>query len=753
MEPNYYKENGGIINKLGGHLQIVEGDLFYSPNCNRVLTHRPVLNTDGFERDIFLPKFERGYQRRIFDIDTSIYEHPLPWSTAMGWMSFFPLRPSFDGPIFEQLLIPRPHQYMIDEESKRISIPQKIAKRWLDIEQDILNAIHIIRMHYNIPFIFPPDVWTMGYLKTHRTEAGLQRCMEKSKAWFKIWMGLFSFVIAQANAIRNAFKDKPSLAKKDWRDLLIENGAQIEWLEGIEASTICSFGQSTMRAGCFLTFPPKFQTQPTPEWFCEYKIPIWYIWDKIMSSNPKYAFLAPPSDQFQSLPSDIYRSPLPAPLHKSTWKEFFERREKHTRERIASETDHQKQQRLARMKDPPTKTAKIFEWVRDEFGYLYRIGTSVKMREDVLNSYAPHEIIYDALRNEYDCCQEFGSRDVEVSMNEEHEGDLDNCIDERSRDEVMGMLGFSSFKSYEMIDECFYTDPNLQIKKQRKIDAFVSEVLYIFRIYYGYTQSNPVKSPKQSNLKDIESKKRFVRGLGIRWISVPIEAFEKAEIQAAADFFHRLQGNEPISPHEWDISPENRESLCFSHRLSRVKTITKELFMFDFGRDSTVDWHLTVKTAAHVLVICRLDERFRECQLAEFLLTNGIPFNTLKKASLVTTSPVSTHPNPVLLRRPAMHKFSMHDYQAYRDQCHVILKQPRGRAALMAGAYLWRIAMTDVSFDSILEGPTGWSTNPDEMLVVRLDDNSEEYIDDKLTEMEVKLLQGEYICSTGKLQL
>ncbi|KAF8808226.1 hypothetical protein BYT27DRAFT_7210975 [Phlegmacium glaucopus] len=66
-------------------------------------------------------------------------------------------------------------------------------------------------------------------------------------------------------------------------------------------------------------------------------------------------------------------------------------------------------------------------------------------------------------------------------------------------------------------------------------------------------------------------------------------------------------------------------------------------------------------------------------------------------------------------------------------QCHVIVKQAHGRAALLRGYYPWRVAI-----------------NPEEMLVVKLLETGEEFIDDKLTDIELNLLCGMYSTSTSQ---
>lgn len=172
--------------------------------------------------------------------------------------------------------------------------------------------------------------------------------------------------------------------------------------------------------------------------------------------------------------------------------------------------------------------------------------------------------------------------------------------------------------------------------------------------------------------------------------------------------------------------------------------------MFDFKDRSTVKWKLTVKTASHALLVCRLDSQLDESDLSYYLLQNGIPFHTLQLSSTLSRSPISRHPPLVIPFRPAEYVYTWQDYDAFREQCLVILDQPRSRAALLRGYFPWRLAINDISFSSVISGPSGWSTEPNEMLVVDLPETGEEYIDDKLTDIELQSLTGTYNASTSK---
>ncbi len=76
------------------------------------------------------------------------------------------------------------------------------------------------------------------------------------------------------------------------------------------------------------------------------------------------------------------------------------------------------------------------------------------------------------------------------------------------------------------------------------------------------------------------------------------------------------------------------------------------------------------------------------------------------------------------------------------------MQQKRLRAALLRGGYFWRVAISAMYFDAVLDGPSGLSANEDDMFSVTLSDGKK-YVDDELTEEETTMLLGTYICRTG----
>jgi hypothetical protein len=69
----------------------------------------------------------------------------------------------------------------------------------------------------------------------------------------------------------------------------------------------------------------------------------------------------------------------------------------------------------------------------------------------------------------------------------------------------------------------------------------------------------------------------------------------------------------------------------------------------------------------------------------------------------------------------------------------------------MHGHFMWRIAFRSVMWEAVYNGPSGWSTDTDEMVVVRHPSTGRKFIDDKLSIVEQLALSGTYHCLTGEL--
>jgi hypothetical protein len=759
------------MDKRNGRVQVLNGRVFFSPNCSRTVVHPPPIRDErGSQLNPFLPTIQQNGRRNYFELDIAKYASPRWWTPAFGWISFFPLTPSFCGPIFEKLFMPRSHHHVFDEELGEYSMPLNLSDKWLRVDRDLSDAVYLIRRHYELPFVYPINTSSFGYTKGHKRSGGLHMALRRGRDWFVVWMALLSYVIAGAEDIYSSAKNTVTPAKlpSSWYDILLEH-FDAQWLEALYASMVCSFSHHTPRAGVFLELEVFDSYQPRPEFFYQLHVPVWYPWSSDMAR--RYEHLAPLSYQLQEGTTHLTKSPntststpipsLPSLVGSSsrskhiTWADFISKRKQRYEEKVKKETPQEQQKRLARLRNPPKTTAKVFEWQEDDNGVLCRQAVPKSMREDILGAHLACQIYYDPIENEFDCCEEYDSGAPGGRLDGD---DDDDTIDGVSWDgDDVGMNQADDNRilparvpSPDVETSDTWNPESMEAPNPMSPDNFIAEVHRILFMHFGYTPVIPVPTFCDPFLKTESHRRRFMRFLGMDWKVELMPAFETAQISAAATFVDHLSSKQSsISADKWDLSRENRHSIFFSTRLKAVRCVGQGLFMFDFKDRSTVEWKLTVKTAAHALLVCRLDSHLDESDLAYYLLQNGIPFHTLQLSTTLSRSPIFRHPPLVIPFRPANYVFTTRDYQAFRKQCQIIFSQPRGRAALLRGYYPWRLAFNDVSLSSVILGPSGWSTEPEEMLVVNIPETEEEFIDDKLTDMELKLLSGMYNALTS----
>jgi hypothetical protein len=299
--------------------------------------------------------------------------------------------------------------------------------------------------------------------------------------------------------------------------------------------------------------------------------------------------------------------------------------------------------------------------------------------------------------------------------------------------------------------------------EQGKALRLQDEIIHVATLYFGYTARVPL--PDGRLLGTEQERKDFCRSFGLIWHQVAAvqEIFQYPAVAAIVDFFDRLAQGSDLSPDEWDLSDKNQQSVSQSPLFKHFRPVFsaktqkndsgKEmplytLYMLDLQPKDAL-WRLAVKNASDALMICRLDRRFTVHDIVDFLLTNGIPFHTLQPSQTVSRTPNLPRPCLSQLVRPDNYVFDKRDYLAYREHCHTILNHPRGRAALMHGHFMWRIAFRSVLWESVYSGPSGWSTDIDEMIVVRDPSTGTEFIDDKLSAAEQEALCGTYRCFMG----
>ena len=732
-----------------GRVTLRNGVFIYSPNSLLDAPLIPRRPTDPLVENVF-----RDARAQRFDI----YQ-PRWWTTAFGYLSFVPRFPSFTDPPFDCL------KYItIDKYPEGFILGSSIGARWARLEADLDQAIDILRHRYDIAFIRPfrPGAWQYRHFWPH--QAARERAM-RTRDWIIIWMSMLSFSVAVATTKNMDIPSDSKFAVPEWYTALHEAQMDQIWISSINMSSAVDF-YGTERVGLYLDVVDTETNQPSVEWFCRCNVPVWYLWNTreidAINTKPWLSNYAPPAHLLQQASTIITKSPQAAPARQAspvrpaspapptspaapaaqasqapparqaprtkTWREFLAERKRHNDRIIQFETAKDKQRRLDRLKNPPIASAKVFRWVDDgnEPPMLIREPVPRAYREDAYHEFGDNQRIYDPIANEWDLCEEFGASD-----------DYDDEYDDEYEDYPPPIEPDVDFQPPPREP----SPPPPPIAEDQIVEDTpeIHEISQILGDYYGFVPPSDI--PAQEGAVTPKQRTFVLRGLGMNRDDDDI--FDTRVGNLVYEFVMKLSSKTHPDPSCWDLSKRNRRALArCSDRIKCICRVADDLFLFDFGQNSTVPWKIAVTNVADVLTVCRLDPKARDIGIAQDLLKRGIRFRTL--------IPLRKIPRPIrreelmIPYRLSGYKFTRRDYEAYLHQRTRILAGPRGRAALLRGGFVWRLAMQTMGFDDVLKGPSS------EVSIHRNGYKVNKNLwDDELTEIELDLICGAYVCFTG----
>ena len=174
---------------------------------------------------------------------------------------------------------------------------------------------------------------------------------------------------------------------------------------------------------------------------------------------------------------------------------------------------------------------------------------------------------------------------------------------------------------------------------------------------------------------------------------------------------------------------------------------------------STSANHLLLRDPVAVVQIVRCNWGITASEVADQLITHGIQFHTLRKGRRPTVQEMQrfSHltrpgaPRCILGYRRSDYKADTHDLHVYEAERDRFLRSSRGRATVMCGGIVGRIAREVVPDAHVIYGP-----DPD-LVCLRgrcfLDTLSGGYWDDEITSEEIDLICGVYIVERGTFSL
>lgn len=466
------------------------------------------------------------------------------------------------------------------------------------------------------------------------------------------------------------------------------------------------------------------------------------------------------------------------------YKEFFEVRERRRTELERVQTPKQRQQCASRKANPPIKSVNMYEWkkIQTSGGKVVYVRTRVVKRknETVYFSYGSHERRYDPFNNEWDFCKEFSGKSPVItgytgSDSEEDDDGFSYPIpsNEASRLEVSSpeavrphtpsrkspgprtplpsLPGPSTPPGTPPTDINFHSSMDVDPPCEEEGSSFhSSDMLVTLQRVYGYvpTMGIPVKALIPLSWEHIP----VTLGFTSKSSFADVQDQDKDGIRL---FIHRLlkdYGNIP-----GDLDDLNDASFAPLTTLFDWKHITRTpggLFVFHTPLSSACCWSLGVKSASVAIYVCRLILSnpliHTILTVAHHLLSRCIRFQTLLRVESTTQDKcLSKIYSPDSFRRED-YRFTELDFDSAMLHSKNILQRGGGRAAMLRGGILSRIAQEFLSLDGVLDGPSAEVTVHRTGFVTPAEWEGYSYWDDDLTEHEIAIVIGTYSMYTGE---
>jgi hypothetical protein len=194
-----------------------------------------------------------------------------------------------------------------------------------------------------------------------------------------------------------------------------------------------------------------------------------------------------------------------------------------------------------------------------------------------------------------------------------------------------------------------------------------------------------------------------------------------------------------------ELRDASEQNPLISVRIRRI-CFADNVIRYLLQPDMRSDWFVVFDNALSAVECLRRPE-YKPEDIVSRLIRQGIPFRT-----------IITGPSPPA-RRPPLFFFGLGycqngykpttvDYAAYERAQDDFLRGPRGRAALMKGGIVWRLAMQALHPDVVIAGPSE-SVYESGICFVE-EESGKHWWDDDLTEDEKNLICGVYKVFTGK---
>ncbi|PPR01417.1 hypothetical protein CVT24_006210 [Panaeolus cyanescens] len=761
--------------------------VYYSPNSTRSV---PVPVEKDANEYLFYRK----------DCDLFRFEQPQWWTNNYGWIAFVPVDSFKREGFFEPLQHDRAVAVYNDQHDfMGWGLAEGVAEKWVKMEDELFNLYFVLakRLAWKPP-IKPTPIHFLCPQKLHHTKSAAIHHISRCRKWVSMWIGLLSYTIAVTRNRRNNTTNR-----LEWVKYAADMGIAQTTLDKIQASVVCN--TQCQRAGVFLDWLSTDVDQPSVEWFLEFKIPVWFPWTErhYISNLSKPVMFAPtysPSVMASALQANSEPSKLPeraqedqqdlqeesrerdsqttvitvatqepprrppyghrgnrflsdaqeAHLALIPWKSHFSKLAERNKEKEARETAIQRQARLDRAKKPSRKPGKgysffLWDW-NDDNTALVRRQIQGKEVEDEMDR-NPAECRFDPFSLTWEFCEYFPDENEDQAEVRKQAAEYAAEEDEfnnrhASHDEIL-----AEHDEYDKSRSTSSPNPStaqpLPSYLPRPVQYQPMDLLSTLRVFHGFV------TPDEDEMHDEETRETMENVPQQSWILSMVVMHRDPstpmlpDIASLVDSFIQGLVQDRMSAAFYDLAKTNVQCIDMDH-LYKVFTRQGAKFMFkscnfaNFGDDVDVPWAVVLQDPIAATMVYRM-------------LGYGANFRDICNVStLVPTPDVTCSLKEVYAPRAIRLKdyvFTHADFIAYQEVCHSILSGPRGRAALMAGGIVARIAQDYLPLGGVKSGPSLCVTQ--QACGISSTDGEATYSDDALTVDELDCICGLYSVYTG----
>ena len=748
------------IDMAAGKASIINGAIYYSPNCSRRVELPP--NHEDFV-----------YIRKTDQVDVADLHKPLWWSERTAYLAFLPLKPDYSFPFTDLFNL----TFRRKKEVAILDTP--VLLNWKKLENFIAEIIEDMRGHYGFPKPEPVMTTVVSTGIIFKNAKEFHEKVTRLQGWFAIWMAHLSYAIAIASTMDElmsaadsdcAFEPRRYFRREDevpeWILRLCKHGKWDQaFISGLNTS-VARFTPDFDRVGAFLdtSFAPRADYNFPIDFLLHFNVPVWYRWDAAWARDPKLhpriARLAPPPEHLQIATIFISKTPSTG---ERPWEVFFANRKIAEYFMLKAESPIDKQRRLSRERDNPyNHTTKVYVWEWGSDGNYVRRRVSQPHNAATLGEFGRHQKVYNSVFNEWDCGHDLGDLDEDEEDGspilgadpggEGSDDDLDDDTLQLSSHDLplpssggMGVHDLSSpgFKTFASTTSLPDHTKTFEIVK--------FPVLQILFEYFGFVSPLPVPEeyPHHSHKLTENEIKQTSRVLGVEELDADFT--RSVLMQYCYRFLSDLGDQKVLVPPSdlFDLSPDNRIHVGATMRHRFIKKVSADWYLLDLPLEvAQAPWKLAVSHPVIALLLCRLDEGMDEYGLCNALMQRGVEFRTF-----LPLQPIAPQPLPSLITpiRLSDYKFTYGDYECYLQDRDRLLSSPRvRRAALMRGGIIWRLAASQASVSEVVMGPTASVRDYRQGTVLSSTDPAGTFYDDCLSSSEMDALCGLVYCYTGE---